>query len=254
MIQAVIRAAQDPDAVALRARTGAMPVSFRLLCSVIFLALAFFATAIAQNVTKPTGPLKFDIPEEPMAEALQAYSVLTGTQVMFETNSVAGYRSAPVQGELTAETALQMMLANTDLRVRYTRASAITISLASAPDIDEPPSTVLVPADIALNTLTVSGGPQPDRGRMDEYIGAVQSDIQKALKKTARGRMGDYRAEVKLWVDQARTVQRAELARSNGNQDRDTIVVSTLRGLVLSHPAPANTPQPIRFMISIRSL
>jgi hypothetical protein len=216
--------------------------------------LARVATAIAQDTGKFLGPIRFDIPEQGMVEALQAYSIAAGAQVMFETSTVAGYRSSAVQGEFTAEAALKMMLANTDLKVRYTRANAIAIALASAPDVDEPPSHPLVSADLALGTLNVNGGPPAgDGNRMGEYIGAVQADIRKALKKTTRGRVGEYRAEIKLWVDdRSRTVQRAELSRSSGAPERDTLVVSTLQGLVLSHSAPVNTPQPIRFMISIQ--
>ncbi len=230
-------------------------MSFRLLLGIFLLALACVATAIAEDIVRPLGPLKFDIADQPMADALQAYSMVTGTQVMFETSAMEGYRSAPVRGEFTAEEALQMLLANSDLKVRYAHASAITVARASAPDIDAPPDNALAPAaDFALSTLNVVAAPANDRNRMSEYIGAIQVDIQRALKKTAKGNSGEYRAEVKLWVDQSRTVQRAELSRSTGGKERDTTVVSALQGLVLSQPAPANTPQPIRFMIAIRSL
>lgn len=225
------------------------------LTIVAAIGLAFAAAAIADDASKPLGPLKFDIPAQPLVEALQAYSVTTGAQVMFETSSASGFRSLPVQGEFTAEAALQMLLADTDLRVRYTRANAITVAPLSAPDADQPPPHALAPADMALGTLNVSGGAESgDRSRMGEYIGVVQADIQKALKKAGKARGGDYRAEVKLWVGPSRIVQRAELSRSNGDKDRDALIASALQGLVLSQAAPTNTPQPIRFMIAIRVL
>jgi hypothetical protein len=225
------------------------------LCLTTAVVLLGVAVAIADDTAKPLGSIKFDIPAEPLAEALQAYSVATNTQVMFETTTTDGYRSAPLQGEYTAEAALQQMLADTDLRVRYTRANAITVAPNSAPDVDEPPSQTLAPAaDLALGTLNVSAGTEGDRGRLGEYIGVIQSDIQRALKKAGKARAGEYRAEVKLWVDQSRTIQRAELSRSNGDKERDTQIASVLHGLVLSQLAPTNTPQPLRFMIAIRTL
>ncbi|MEI9923183.1 MAG: TonB C-terminal domain-containing protein [Bradyrhizobium sp.] len=228
--------------------------SFLGAVAAIAIALAGAAGAFADDASSPLGTLKFDIPAQPLIEALQAYSVATGTQVMFETNSAQGFRSAPVQGEFTAPAALQMILADTDLRVRYTRANAITVAPVSAPDADEPPAHALAPADLALGTLNVSGGTDNNnRSRLGEYIGVVQADIQKALKK-AKAASGEYRAEVRLWVDQSRIVQRAELSRSNGDKDRDAAVASALQGLILSQAAPANTPQPIRFMIAIRAL
>jgi hypothetical protein len=226
------------------------------LIAVLAVGLVWAAGAVADDSSKSLGTLKFDIPAQPLVEALQAYSVATGTQVMFETNSAQGFRSAPVQGEFTVQAALQMMLADTDLKVRYTRANAITVAPMSAPDIDEPPARALASAaaDIALGTLNVSGDTDnADRNRLGEYIGVVQADIQKALKKH-KATSGEYRAEVRLWIDQSRTIQRAELSRSNGDRDRDASVASALQGLILSQAAPANMPQPIRFMIAIRAL
>jgi hypothetical protein len=218
---------------------------------------ACIAVATADDHSKPLGALKFDIPAEPLVEALQAYSLATGTQVMFESSTAAGYRSAALKGDFTAEAALQVMLADTDLKVRYTRASAITVAPAAAPDIDEPPAHALATADLALSTLTVSGGAtdNTDKGRLGAYIGVIQADIQRALKNAAgKTRGSDYRGEAKLWIDQSRTIQRAELSSSNGEKDRDASLAAVLQGLILSQPAPPNMPQPIRFMIAIRSL
>ncbi len=213
------------------------------------------AMALGNEVTPPLAPVKFNIPAQSLVDALQVYSLQTGVQVMFETASAAGYRSARVAGEFMPEVALRLLLADTDLRIRYSRTRAVTLAPASAPDPDEPPGHPLASADLSLDRLSVSGGAESgDRGRMGEYIGVVQADIQKALKKVAKTRPGDYRVAVRLWVGPSRTVQRAELDGSTGDRDRDVSIASALQGLVLSQPAPANTPQPIRFMIAIRAL
>lgn len=213
------------------------------------------AVAFGDETTKPIGPLKFDIPAQSLIEALQAYSMQAGVQVMFETASAVGYRSGRVAGEFTPEAALRMLLADTDLKIRYSRTSAITLAPASAPNPDDPPAHPLASADMALDTLRVSGAAEPtDRGRLGEYIGVVQADIQKALKNVGKTRRGDYRVAVKLWIDPSRTVQRAELDGSSGDRDRDSSIATTLRGLMLSQQAPPNTPQPIRFMIAIHAL
>ena len=218
---------------------------------------ACVAVATADDHSRPLGAIKFDIPSEPLVEALQAYSVTTGTQVMFESGTTAGYQSAAVRGEFSPEAALQMMLADTGLKVRYTRASAITVAPASAPDVDDPPAQALATADLALSTLTVTGGTTDngDKGRLGAYVSAIQADIQKALKNAARKtRASDYRGEAKLWIDPSRTIQRAELSSASGDKDRDASLAAALQGLVLSQAAPPNTPQPIRFLIAIRSL
>jgi hypothetical protein len=218
-------------------------------------ALAYVVVAFAQENSRPPGPLKFDIPAQPLIEALQAYSMQGGVQVMFETASAVGYRSGRVEGEFTPEVALRMLLADTDLKIRYSHTSAVTLAPASAPDPDAPPVHPLASADMALDTLQVSGaGERTDRSLLGEYIGAVQTDIQRALKKVSRTRRGDYKVAIRLWVDPSRIVQRAELDGSTGDRERDSSIAEALRGLLLSQQAPANTPQPIRFLIAIHAL
>ncbi len=212
------------------------------------------AVAFGNGATTPSALVKFDIPAESLVDALQAYSLQSGVQVMFETASAADYRSAAVEGELAPDVALRKLLASTDLRIRYSRPTAITLAPASAPNPDDPPADVLASADMTLDTLRVSDTAASDRRRLDGYISAVQVDIQKALKKVAAAQHGDYRVAIKLWVDPSRTVERAELEGSTGDRDRDGAITNALRGLVLSQAAPANTPQPMLFMISISSL
>lgn len=257
------------QALELPARRGAMPCDLprhhriprraqrRGFGWIAILAASLIGAAMAfgGEATAPLAPVKFNIPEQSLVDALQAYSMQTGVQVMFETASAAGYRSARVEGEFMPEIALRLLLADTDLRIRYSRTSAVTLAPASAPNPDEPPAHPLASADLVLDRLSVSGGAESgDRGQMGEYISVVQADIQNALKKVAKTRRGDYRVAVKLWVDPSRTIRRAELDGSTGDRDRDGSIAGALQGLVLSQRAPANTPQPIRFMIAVRAL
>jgi hypothetical protein len=218
----------------------------------VILVLAYAAFAFSQEPGELLGPKRFDIPEMPLVEALRLYSVAAGIQVMFETKSAAGYRSVPVVGEFTPEAALRVLLADTDLKIRYVRTTAITLSPAAEPSADDPPAQPITSPDMALEPLRVTVG--SDAGdRLREYIGTVQADIQKALRKLGKARQAEYRVGVRLWVDQARTVQRAELFGSSGDRERDNMIAATLQGLVLSRPAPANTPQPMRVMIAMYS-
>jgi hypothetical protein len=169
------------------------------------------SVAFGEEKTSSIGLVSFHIPAQPLIEALHNYSKQTGVQVMFETSSAAGYRSEPVEGELTPEAALLALLADTDLRIRYSRSSAVTLAPASAPNPDEPPGQPLPSADMTLETLHVSGAAAEtaDRNRLGEYLGVVQSDIQKALKRVGRNRRGEYRVAVKLWVtSSSRVVER----------------------------------------------
>jgi hypothetical protein len=108
---------------------------------------------------------------------------------------------------------------------------------------------------MVLETLHVSGPSESsDRNRMDEYVGVVQADIHRALKKAGGNKRGEYRIALKLWVAPlSRIVERAELDGSTGDQDRDSTIAEALRGMTLSQQAPPNMPRPIRFMISIHT-
>lgn len=196
----------------------------------------------------------FNIPGQPLAQALQAYSQVTGVEVLYESNIAVAQRSLPVEGSLTPQRALQTLLAGTDLVVRYTRSNAVILSLPDL-NLNLPPLHPLGDADLALETLRVTGGQgvvDPDRLR--EFKEAVQIDIEAALRKNAQTSSGSYRASLNLWVESSRAISRAELTQSTGDQGRDLSIAETLKGLILKRVPPVNTPQPIRVVILVRSL
>jgi hypothetical protein len=47
-------------------------------------------------------------------------------------------------------------------------------------------------------------------------------------------------------------VKRTELFRSSGDQERDDAIGRLLDGLQVSQAPPANTPQPVMVMITVR--
>jgi hypothetical protein len=198
-------------------------------------------------------PIVFHIPAQPLASALQLYGEKTGVQVLYESYSAAGRISAAVEGDFKAQDALLLLLTGTDLKVNYTRPDAVTLASRSAlPDrlsVSAPPV-----ADLSLATLRVRpSGDDDDVSRLHEYSYRLQADIQKTLQKSSGTRDGNYRAVIDLWIDPLRTVQRIDLVHSTGNESRDGAIARALRGLTVSRPTPANTPQPVRIVIVVRS-
>ncbi len=199
------------------------------------------------------GAVMFRIPSQPLAAALQAYSQASGVEVLYESEIAVGLVSAPVEGMFTPQIALRTLLARSDLAVHYNRSNAITLSLPS--DDHLPPADPLDGADLQLDTMRVSGeGARPSAQAMREFSESVQLDIEAALRKNTRTRSGNYRADVRLWVDPSRTVRKAALAQSTGDGERDARIADVLQGMVLRRTPPANAPQPVRVVIVVRSL
>jgi hypothetical protein len=199
------------------------------------------------------GPIAFDIPSQPLDEALQAYSRKSGVEVLYESSIARAVRSSAVKGAYTRQTALERLLEGTDLEVQYTRSDAVTIA-APYTQADVPPLTPLGDADLMLDTLRVSTGNRPSQRDLQDFSQSVQADIEKALRQNERTKSGNYRASVKLWIDPKRIVNRAELAQSTGDSERDASIASTLSGLVLRRQPPDNAPQPLRVVIVVRSM
>ena len=225
-----------------------------LSCAALLIIGVLAAGAAEDQGARPSGPILFRIPAQTLAGALQAYGQATGIQVLYESNSAVGRTSGAVEGTFAADTALNLLLKGTDLRVRYIRPDAITLAPPSMEGVSRaPPAVQPAASDLSLGTLRVRGSGGSD-GRLQDFSQGVQMDIQNALRKNPRTRDGSYRVVLDLWIDAARTIERTELYRSTGDRDRDAAVAATLRGVTISRPAPANVPQPVRVGIVVNAL
>jgi hypothetical protein len=225
-----------------------------LAFGLVLTAIIVAAQAEQREVARATEAVAFHIPAQPLANALQAFGEKTGIQLLYESDSAAGLRSAAVEGDFTPFEALTVLLNESGLKVRYSSPDAITIALPSARG-DEPPSNPLSGADMSLGTLRVRGAADDsDSAPLHDFIASVQSDIQTALRRDPRTRSGSYRLVVDLWLDSSHVVQRTELFQSTGDRDRDTTVRGVLQGLVISRAAPSNAHQPVRVAIAVKSL
>ena len=227
-----------------------------LAYATLVIAGIYAAAAEEGQVARPNPTMAFSIPSQSLAAALQAYGQRTGVQVLYESNSAVGRTSVAVEGNFAPDAALNLLLAGTDLGVRYIRPDVITLAPPHAESFAPAPSTgPLGGADLSLGTLRVRGSRDSDEtARLNEYSERMQLDIQNALRKNAKTRDGSYRAVLDLWIDPARTIERAELFRSTGDRERDIAIATTLRGVTISRPAPANAPQPVRVSIVVKSL
>jgi hypothetical protein len=214
--------------------------------------LSCIARAAEPEPLSTTQPIDFEIPSQPLANALHAYGRRMGIQVLYESRSATGRRSDAVQGQFTPEEALKRLLARTDLEVRHAGVDAISLVAPVGQDI--PPTNPLATADLSIGELRVRGPAKSnDLVRFQDYSESVRAEIQRALLKNAKTGSGNYRAVLDLWIDPSRTVQKTALLQSTGESARDAAITSTLQGLTIDRPTPADAPQPIRAVVVVRT-
>jgi hemoglobin/transferrin/lactoferrin receptor protein len=121
--------------------------------------------ALAQTATATAAIL--DIPAQPLASALIAFSRQTRIQIVVPSSVAAGKRANAVSGQLAPQAALQQLLAGTGLNYSFTGANVVTITGA------RPAATAGVaapPADaIQLDTINVAGA-SIARGGVSEIV------------------------------------------------------------------------------------
>ncbi|MGY4317867.1 hypothetical protein ACVWW1_007194 [Bradyrhizobium sp. JR3.5] len=223
------------------------------ICATLLIGGICAVAAQQREIVATSTPIDFNIPSQQLASALQAYGERTGVQVLYESNSATGRKSAPVEGTLTPGEALNLHLKGTDLKVQYIRPDAITLASRAA-RADHPPASPLATADLSLGTLRVRATSDGnDTGALRDYSESLQLDLQKALQKNIGSRGGSYQLVVDLWIDSSRTIQRTWLLRSTGDQSRDAAVTAALQGLTVSRTTPANASQPVRIAIRVKS-
>ncbi|MGN1286166.1 MAG: STN domain-containing protein [Bradyrhizobium sp.] len=223
------------------------------ICAALLIGSICAVAAQQHETVAASAPIAFNIPAQQLAGALQAYGERTGVQVLYESNSATGRKSTSVEGSLTPEDALNLLLTGTDLKVQYIRPDAITLASRSV-RADRPPASPLATADLSLGTLQVRASSDGnDAGALRDYSESLQFDIQKALQKNIGSRGGSYQLVVDLWIDPSRTIQRTQLLRSTGDQNRDAAVTAALQGLTVSRTTPANASQPVRIAIRVKS-
>ncbi|MGY3530987.1 MULTISPECIES: STN domain-containing protein [Bradyrhizobium] len=223
------------------------------ICAALLIGGICAVAAQQRDTVAASAAIEFNIPAQQLASALQAYGERTGVQVLYESNSATGRKSTSVEGRLTPEDALNMLLTGTDLKVQYIRPDAITLASRGA-RADHPPASPLATADLSLGTMQVRATSDGNgSGALRDYSESLQLDLQKALQKNIGSRGGSYQLVVDLWIDPSRTIQRTQLLRSTGDQNRDAAVTAALQGLTVSRTTPANASQPVRIAIRVKS-
>lgn len=195
-------------------------------------------SAVAENAAGQT----FVIPAQPLDQALAAFSVSTGLQMLYDSSLAAGRRSSPVSGAMQPREALVLMLAGTGLTARFTSAGAVVIYAGSA-------------SAVTLNPITATAAPVVGRAGVNAearaYAEAVQRQTVEALRQDAGLSGGDYALSVRLWVSEQGAARRVEILRGSGDAGRDADFMALASGLRFPVPPP-DLPQPMRIEFRVR--
>ena len=133
-----------------------------LIVAVAFGAAISVSTAYAQSETPDTAQaerLEFDIPAQPLAEALIQFGRQAGLQASAETGVVETLRSSPVKGQMTWQQALTTLLSGTGLTYRRT-GSLVTLERPGGND----------ESSVQLGPITVEGAADSPYGPDDGFV------------------------------------------------------------------------------------
>jgi TonB family protein len=180
----------------------------------------------------PTATVVFDIPAQSLASALETYSTTTGREILYDGRLVVGRRSTAVDGTLTPQAALSLLLQGTGLSPRSMADDALMLQAGPRP----------APRELAVNTASPAA--------VGQYYGRIQSRLKAAFCIGGRTYPGAYHVAVSFWIAETGRVSDVELLGSTGEAARDAAVDHMLRALAIDAPPPPGFAQPVTLIIA----
>jgi hypothetical protein len=191
---------------------------------VLGLGLAVFSCRMA---VAESGAIAFDIPAQPLDEALGVFGEVTGFEIIANARQVHGLRSSRVKGVMTPYAALELLLAGTGVEISDYSPGNIRLVLA-------PESFAPAMPDPAFS---------PDA----PYFAGVQRAVLQAMC-SAGTTPGSDRLAMKLWVEPSGAIARVKLLDSTGDASLDAALGVMLGQMDVGEP-PADLQQPITLVV-----
>lgn len=164
--------------------------------------------------------LDFDIPAQPLGDALSQYGITSSQPAVFMSDLLNGRTSSAVRGRYTPEAALGLLLEGTGLVIeKITSGVGDSFLLKEASQTPEAPT---------LARFFSSGN----------YPALIQKRILSALCADARTAPGGYRVLFRFQFNAAGRIQDVSLLSSTDDRDRDAALLEVLRSVQIEVPLP----------------
>jgi len=197
--------------------------------------------------------LLFNIPAMPLHQALERFSAVTGSAVMYNSHLAESRQSSPVIGLFTPEVALRMLLESTDLTIRYTSSTDfMLISLAEVRAEQERDAANGGGAQgtLALDTLYVDVPPGSEKRPDFAFYGqAVRAELKRALARDPDTANRIYQVQVDIWISHTGQLRFPRLVKSTGRPHLDDTIRHVIETTTLQELPPTGMPQPLRLTI-----
>jgi hypothetical protein len=183
----------------------------------------------------PGAELHFDIPSQPLASALQAYSAVTHLELFYESGLMRGRKSSPLQGSFSKDVALRRLLEGSGVSAASFEPGTITV-LPAAPAKEQ---------DLAAVKSKAAA--------YNPYFARIQAGLRTAFCGVPALQTDTAELLVRLWIAPSGTVARADILSPTGSDERDRAYAAALANLAIGGPPPRDMPQPVTLMVLPRT-
>jgi hypothetical protein len=187
--------------------------------------------------------MHYEVPAQPLADALDAFGRMTKILIVAHTPVLAERTSGPVYGDYSAQDALHLMLAGTGLQASFSGADEVIIE--PSPALQEPSPDG--PRPLAINASAIDG--VMAGGDYRAYVAMIQTRLTEALCLTPLARPGNYRLVAQMRIDDTGAVVQSKIGESTGVPQRDAAISQVLGSLVFDSPPPPGFPEPVTILL-----
>jgi hypothetical protein len=233
-------------------RRTSEPRSLKLAVLAVALLVGAFVGAGGALAQAPAERRTYDIPAQPLTDALAAFATVSGVDIAYRQSLSSGRRSSPLNDDFSAPEALRRLLHGTGLAARFTGPRAAIVYSPGAPDAVAPrrgnadiPSLRLDMAEVRASIMIGVG----DHDAHYRYAAAVQDEIGEILRSEGGYQGRSLRIEIRVAIDPAGVIREIGLRRPSSEPEWDRRVIAALTGRSLSRPPPENLSEPLNFEV-----